>query len=159
MSFYQKHRELILYFTFGIITSVVSLGVCFLTLKLGVRFFHDENGEPTELLDVLGSTTQWVSGVLVAFFTNKKWVFKSAHNGTQSTARQLVIFSGGRVLTFLLEVAVNLASIFAFDVFGYAPISLLGIAITSRVLAKLISSVIIVVSNYLISKWLVFKAR
>ncbi len=158
-AFYQKHKEIILYLAFGLITTVVSLGVCFLTLKIGVIFLHDENGQPTEILDIIGSTTQWISGVLVAFFTNKKWVFTGAHDGTQSTLRQLAIFSGGRVATYFVEVVVNLAAIFAFDSLGYTPFSIVGISITSRVWAKLISSVIIVISNYLISKLIVFKKR
>ena len=52
---YRKHKEIILYLLFGIITTVASLGACYLTLKLGVIFIHDENGEPTELLDIIGS--------------------------------------------------------------------------------------------------------
>ncbi len=158
-AFYQKHKQLILYFAFGIITTVVSLGVCYLTLKVGVLFLHDENGEPTELLDILGSTTQWVSGVLVAFITNKKWVFTDADRGTRSTFYQLSKFAGGRVLTYFLEVAVNLLAIFGFEALGYKPFAVLGIAVTVRTLAKLISSVIVVLSNYFISKWFVFKVK
>ncbi len=158
-AFYQKHRQLFLYFAFGIITTVVSLGACYLTLKLGVRFLHDENGEPTELLDILGSTTQWISGVLVAFVTNKKWVFTDADRGTRSTFCQLTKFAGGRVVTYFVEVAVNLAGIFIIESLGYKPFELVGIAITARTVAKLVSSVIVVLSNYFISKLFVFKAK
>ncbi len=158
-AFYQRHRVPIRYFAFGIITTVISLGACYLTLKLGVLLLHDENGEPTELLDILGSTTQWVSGVLVAFITNKKWVFTDADRGTRSTLYQLSVFAGGRVLTYFVEVAVNLAGIFALESLGYKPFYIIGIAITERTLAKLASSVIVVASNYFISKWLVFKAK
>ncbi len=158
-AFYLKHKEIILYMAFGMITTVVSLGACFVTLKVGIIFLHDENGEPTRLLDILGSTTQWISGVLVAFFTNKKWVFTKAHDGTQSTLRQLSMFAGGRVVTYFIEVAVNLFTIFALESLGYMPFTLVGISITSRVWAKVVSSVIIVISNYLISKLIVFKKR
>ena len=53
--FYSKHKQLILYLVFGFITTVASLFACYATLKIGVVFLHDENGEPTELLDILGS--------------------------------------------------------------------------------------------------------
>ncbi len=158
-AFYDKHKQLILYFSFGIITTVVSLGVCFLTLKLGVVFLHDENGEPTELLDILGSTAQWLSGVLVAFVTNKKWVFTGADRGTRSTLSQLTKFAGGRVLTYFLEVIVNLASIALLESIGYKAFTLIGISVTARVWAKLISSVIIVITNYFISKLFVFRNK
>ncbi len=157
--FCGKHREIILYLLFGVITTVISLGACYITLKVGVLFIHDENGEPTRLLDVLGSTFQWISGVAVAFVTNKKWVFTEAERGASSTAKQLLKFAGGRVFTYFLEVAVNLCSIAAFDAIGYRAFEAFGLSVTSRFLAKIISSVIIVVTNYFISKLIVFKNK
>ena len=156
-NFYEKHKQLILYLLFGILTSVVSLAACYVTLKLGVRVMHDENGQPTELLDILGSTAQWVSGVLVAFLTNRKWVFTEHKVGTKNAFVQLAKFSGGRVCTYFIEVAVNLGAIVALESLGYVPFSLLGFAITVRVWAKLVSSIIVIVSNYFISKLLVFR--
>lgn len=157
---YEKYKEIILYLFFGVVTTVASLAVCYLTLKVGVIFWHNEKGEPTRLLDVLGSVLQWVSGVLVAFYTNKKWVFTKAQKGKTSTARQLAAFSGARVSTLLLEIVINLAVIAIFDSLGYvAPtISLVffSFALTSRIWAKLISSVLVVVSNYFLSKFFVF---
>ena len=118
---YQKHKEIILYLVFGVITTVVSLGVCYLTLKLGVLFepLRDEAGEPTELLDVIGSITQWVSGVLVAFFVNKRYVFTGSETGRQANLKQLAIFSGGRVATLFVEIVINLGVIAVLDALGY----------------------------------------
>ena len=157
--FCKKHRQLILYLLFGAVTTVASLTACFLTLKLGVIFIHDENGEPTELLDVLGSTAQWIAGVTVAFFTNRKWVFTEAEHGAASTAKQLLKFAGGRVATYFLEVAVNLGAIAAFEALGYRTFEIFGISVTSRVWAKIISSFLVVVVNYFISKLIVFRNK
>ena len=154
-AFYKNHKELVLYLLFGFITTVVSLLACYLTIKIGVIWIHDENGDPTEFLDVLGSTTQWVSGVAVAFITNKLWVFSEAKKG--KTGAQFVKFAGSRVLTYFLEVIINLAAIAGIDALGYREFSLLGLVISSRIWAKLISSVFVVVSNYYISKLFVFK--
>ena len=162
-SFYEKHKELVLYFTFGIITTVASLGACWLTLKFGVLIWHDEKGEPTEFLDVLGSTVQWVVGVLVSFFTNKKWVFVCAERGMKASAKQLLKFSGSRVGTYLLEVVINLGVIALFELLGYrAPVlTLFGmrLVLTSRLWAKAVSSVLVVIANYFISKLFVFKKK
>ena len=157
--FYIKHKEIILYLIFGLVTTVASLLACFVTLKIGVIFLHDENGEPTELLDVIGSTVQWVAGVLVAFITNKKWVFTYADHGKMSTAKQLSKFAGGRVITYFVEVFVNLTTIALFEYFGYKAFIMIGISITSRVWAKIISSVIVVIANYFLSKLFVFKKK
>ena len=110
-AFYRKHKQIILYLLFGALTTVVSLTTCYITLKIGVIFMHDENGEPTRLLDVLGSTFQWISGVTVAFITNKKWVFTEAEKGISSGARQFAKFASGRIVTYFLEVGVNLGAI------------------------------------------------
>ena len=152
-----------MYLVFGVITTVVSLAACFATLKVGVAFLHDEQGEPTELLDIIGSTVQWISGVLVAFFTNKFWVFKGAEHGARASLRQFGVFCSSRVGTYFLEVAINLAGIAAFDFFGYKAILIsifgLDVDLTSRFWAKVISSILVVISNYYISKLLVFKKK
>ena len=159
---YKKHRLIIRYLLFGFITTVVSLGICYLTLKIGVALgMCDEKGDPTKLLDILGSTTQWISGVLVAFFTNKLWVFEGAEHGVRATAKQLIVFSGSRVGTYFMEMLLNLGLIALFVMLGYRTISLnvfgIGFDITERVWAKLLTSVVIVIANYYISKLLVFK--
>ena len=160
---YIKHKEIILYLAFGLITTVVSLLACFATLKIGVVFLHDENGEPTELLDILGSTMQWISGVLVAFVTNKKWVFTNAERGAKQTVKQLLSFSGSRVVTYFVEVVVNLGVIALLELVGYKtitlPLVIISIPLTSRIWAKGVSSVIVVISNYFISKLIVFRNK
>ena len=155
--FYQKHREMILYLIFGFITTVASLFACFVTLKIGVIFLHDEKGEPTELLDIIGSTVQWISGVTIASITNKKWVFSDAEKGAASTVKQLAKFSSGRVVTYVIEVLINLGMIAALEALGYRAFAILGISVTARVWAKVVSSIFVFVSNYFISKLLVFK--
>jgi putative flippase GtrA len=124
---------------------------------------HDEAGEPTELLDIIGSTVQWVSGVLVAFITNRLWVFTYAEKGFKAGLKQLAVFSGSRVGTYFIEVAINLGVIALFDAFGYVAPTLnlvvVSFALTSRVWAKVVSSVVVVISNYFISKLLVFRKK
>lgn len=162
---YVKYKEIILYLVFGVITTAVSLACCFITLKVGVLFdfFRGADGEPTELLDIIGSITQWVSGVLVAFYTNKKWVFTDSEKGKRATLKQLITFSGARVATLFVEIVINLGTIALFDLAGYKPVALdlvfISIALTSRLWAKAVSSVVVVVSNYFISKFFVFNKK
>lgn len=160
---YLKNKQIILYLFFGVVTTVVSIAVCFLTLKIGVKFINDGNGQPNELLDVIGSTTQWVSGVIVAFFTNKWWVFTEAEKGRRAGIKQFGVFAGSRIGTYFLEVVINLLIIKVFELCGYVAVTLtifkLGIELTSRFWAKMISAVLVVISNYYISKLLVFKEK
>ena len=161
---YEKHKLVIKYLTFGFITTVVSLLICYITVKSAALVWHDEKGDPTQIADILGSVTQWVSGVLVAFFTNKLWVFTQAEHGAKATLRQLALFSGARVGTFFVEAIVNLGIIWLLDdIIGInAPVIPLGsfdFELGSRIWAKIVSSVIVVVANYYISKLVVFKKK
>ncbi len=156
-------KQLILYLLFGVVTTVFSLAACYITLKLGTKIWHDEQGDPTPLVDILGSTAQWVVGVLVAFVTNKKWVFTEAEHGVRSGFRQLLMFSGARVVTYFVEVGINLGVIALLDGLGYVEptISIVGLSIglSSRIWAKVVSSVVVVISNYFLSKLVIFRKK
>ncbi len=149
--------------SFGLLTTVISLLAWYLTLKLGVLIWHDENGEPTAFLDIMGSTAQWVFGVLVAFVTNKFWVFTDADRGIRVTLRQLAVFSGSRVATYIMEVLINLGGIALLELLGCPsiPVQLwfLSLTVDARLWAKLLSSILVVVCNYFISKLFVFRAK
>ena len=79
-AFYRKNELVIRYLLFGLITTVLSLLACYVTVKMAAVIWHDEKGDPNAIADTLGSVSQWVVGVLVAFFTNKLWVFKKKDN-------------------------------------------------------------------------------
>ena len=157
--FYSKHKEIINYFVFGVITTVASLAAWYLTMHVGVIFLHDEAGEPTTLLDAIGSTVQWVVGVAVAFVTNKKFVFVDAEKGVRVTIRQLVAFTGSRVLTYFMELFMNIGMIWVFEICGYRAFHLFGFEVTDRIWAKLITAVFVVLTNYVISKLFVFRKK
>lgn len=162
-AFLKKEKQLICYLLFGLITTVVSLLAWYLTLHYGVAIWADENGDPTPFLDILGSTSQWVSGVLVSFVTSKLWVFTEADKGWRVSLRQFTAFISSRLLTYFLEVVINLGAIealeslncpsFTLNVFSH------GFDVDARLWAKVISSVIIVFTNYFISKIFVFRIK
>lgn len=158
-----QKKQLILYLIFGGVTTVCSLLACYLTLKFGVLIFHDEKGEPTAFLDVLGSTTQWIVGVVVAFVTNKRWVFVDAERGRRATVRQFGVFAGARAGTYVLEVVLNLTFIAVLEILHYRtptfPLFGQEIAISARLWAKALAAVAIVIANYFISKLFVFRRK
>ena len=157
--FYSKHKEIINYFVFGIITTVASLAAWYATISFGVFFMADETGDPTMLLDAIGSTVQWIVGVVVAFITNKKFVFVDAERGVWVTIRQLTAFTGSRVLTYFLELFMNIGMIWVFETLGYVSFELLGFEVTERIWAKLLTAVVVVLTNYVVSKLFVFKRK
>ena len=159
-----RKKQLILYLLFGLLTMVCSLLAWYLTLRFGVLIVHDEKGDPTAILDVLGSTAQWIVGIVVTFTTNKKWVFREAEHGIRAATKQFGIFCSSRVLTYFLEVGVNLGIIALLEqlIHYRAPIlHVLGhdVEMSARIWAKLISSIVVIVANYFVSKLIVFRKK
>ena len=155
---YEKHKEFVLYALFGVVTTVASLGAWYLFMSIGGIFWNTADGKTPTWLHVAGSTVQWVVGVIVAFVTNKKWVFLDADKGVGVTVRQFLTFSGSRLLTYFIEIFMNLGLI---ALMGLLPHKIAGFGIFGLALgdlaAKVLTTVVIVILNYVFSKLIVFR--
>ena len=80
-----------------------------------------------------------------AFFTNRIWVFNSPTNTWREFFRQMTAFFGGRFATFLLETVILLVFV-----------SALGF---NELIIKILAQFIVLISNYIISKLIVFKDK
>lgn len=130
---YSKHKEVLLYLFFGGLAVFLNLGLfVFFTKNLGWG-------------DLFANIIDWVICVLFQFITNKTWVFDAGTDSTKGLVAQLAGFFGGRLLTLLLEELI------------------LGIFIVSlhwnRIGVKLAAQIFVIVSNYVISKFFVFKKK
>ena len=161
---YEKHKEIILYLIFGVLTTFVGWFVYFVILipgkmLLGIPAEDTSSGRYLALYTV-AQIVQWVAAVLFAFFTNRKFVF-DGENG-DSVWKQLLVFSSGRLLTFGADYlvtflgAIGLSALFpalsAFLFFGRA-------WNLNEILAKFVAAAIVIVCNYFFSKFLVFRKR
>lgn len=171
--FYKKHREVILYLVFGAFTTVVSLLMYYLTFvvaqkALGISLENKQSGTYIAVYSV-AQILQWVSGVVFAFVTNKKWVFTDSDKSIP-LYKQLGIFATGRVATFFLDYGLTYVGVIIFnrllngadypvnivlDLFGHHFGTVLHI--NAEFISKVIVSVIVVVTNYFISKIFVFR--
>ena len=100
-----------------------------------------------------------IIAVLFAFFTNKKWVFTDADRDV-STLKQLSVFAGGRLVTLGLDALVTFGTVALLQSAGYLEFTvniLISLTVTADLIAELVASVIVVVTNYFISKLFVFK--
>lgn len=161
----KKHREVVMYLVFGVLTTLLSWVVYFAVLWVWKGIFSLPVDDTSSGLYIAGYTVaqvvQWIAAVLFAFFTNRKWVFTEADRDV-SVPVQLVKFSGGRVVTFFIDYAVTL-----FAAMGAAALIP---ALTSVVLfgrewnlaeigAKVLAAVIVIICNYIFSKIFVFKNK
>jgi len=131
-----KYREQIAYLFFGVLTTLINWIVFTSFIHLGVML-------------IISNIVSWLAAVIFAFFTNKWWVFKSTTKGFKSTLNEGLAFLASRLLTGVFELI--LVPVFVqFGVDGM-------IFNTEGLDAKILVSIAVVIGNYFISKFWIFK--
>ena len=122
------NKEVILYIIFGILTTIVNYVVYIL-----MRNF----------LDILSSNLiAWFISVLFAYVTNRRYVFNASNN----IKKEILSFYSSRVFTLIIE------SILMLIIW-----QLLLSSFISEKIFKIIANIIVIILNYILSKFLVFK--
>ena len=127
----QKHRDILLYLIFGVLTTLVNYAV-YLPL-------YNFAGVSAALSNALA----WVAAVAFAFLTNKPFVFGSHDWRPKTLLPELGKFLGCRVGTGLLETAILFLTV---DLLHW-----------NGNFWKLATNVLVIIGNYVASKLLVFK--
>ncbi|MCR5421654.1 MAG: GtrA family protein [Lachnospiraceae bacterium] len=135
LDIYKKHKEGIDYLFWGGIAFVLSMFLFW--LFTGV-FGWDE---------VFANNVDWVICVIFTFLTNKLFVFRSKVRSASGIAREFVSFVAARVFTLVLE---DLVIWIGCDKLGYD----VGMG---KLAVKLIGQFIVIVTNYVLSKLIIFK--
>ncbi len=152
--FFKEHKEIILYLVFGVLTTAVGFGSYFIILWIcRLAGFCGADGEPTDAARLVAQVLQWILSVLFAYYTNKKWVFEYRTDGKEIGS--LVKFASSRLLTLLLDTIIVLLMIHLLDLLKYETVWL----ITADVIAKTVSAVFVIIGNYVISKFWVFRKK
>lgn len=129
---FLKYKEVVLYLFFGGCTTVINI----VTYGLSYGVMHVANVPSTILA--------WVTAVVFAFYTNRRFVFESKATDAAERWREFVSFFGCRILTGILDVAIMA---FAVDLMGW-----------NGLVWKVLTNVIVVVLNYIASKFFIFKS-
>ena len=156
---FKKYREIIVYLFFGVVTTAVSMATYFAILAGAEHLLAISPSDAKfNAVRLVAQLLQWVVGVLVAFFTNKKWVFNAGGTGTTETVRELSKFALGRVGTLGLDTLLTFGTVWVLDAAGYVPFKLI-LTFTADLWSKIVASIVVIISNYVISKYLVFKKK
>lgn len=134
---YYKYEEKWMYLLFGGLTTVISI-----VTKLIV--FWVISGEP-KWESTAGVVISWIFAVTFAFFTNKKYVFKSETKTKEEFWKVFFSFYGARLATFFMEEAI-------FVVFC-------DVMHLNKTVITFLSQVLIFVANYVLSKVFVFRKK
>ena len=156
---FDKYREIITYIFFGIITTAVSMGVYFAILLFAEHIGKISPNESTfNVVRLVAQMIQWVAGVLVAFFTNKKWVFNAGGTTKRETMCELLNFSLGRIGTLGLDTALTFGTVWVLNALNYVPFKFI-LTFTADLWSKIVASIVVIIANYVISKFFVFKKK
>ncbi len=136
------NRETGMYLLFGILTTVINY---FLFWAIITEF-----GEGTALL---ANVVAFIASVAFAYITNKIFVFQSKSWEKEVLIKEICSFSGARILSFAFEEAGLLLCIHWLKV---GRLEFWGIG--GVMLAKILLSFVVVLVNYVLSKFLIFKS-
>jgi len=130
-----KYEEIIAYLIVGVLTTIVSWGACF----VAELFLDPDQTVQNAIINTIG----WVAGVVFGYFTNRKFVFKSTN---PEMLKEFTVFAGGRVSTWILDIVIMFVTV--------------NLIHMNYWVAKIfISSVLVMIANYVLSKLFVFKKK
>ena len=133
-AFYKKHREVIVYILLGGVATLLNWVTAFL-----LQFCLDEQ---VVWQNGVINTLAWIVSNAYAYLALRKWVFRSRD---KHIVKECARFFGSRIFTWILEVVLMAVAVNALHLNFW--------------LSKIISGLIVFVTNYLLSKLLVFHKK
>lgn len=140
-----KLKEIFSYLFFGFLTTLISI------LTFGL--FNAALGEKLYLINNIFS---WVISVAFAFVTNKIYVFRSLEWNVKILRTELFGFVGARIFSLVLEEA-GLFLLMDIIKFNSFETRVLSFSITGGFISKIIMQIVVVITNYFFSKFIIFK--
>ncbi len=127
---YEKYKDLIPYGIFGVLATAVNIGAYWISAHpLGIG--------------VMPSTViAWIAAVIFAYFTNRTWVFHSKVTGFGPVMKEMLSFFGCRLATGLVDYVIMFVFV---ELLHY-----------NDVVIKVIANIIVIILNYVASKWFIF---
>ena len=126
---YKRYKSILLYIFFGGLTTVVSIG----SFTLFDLWLHMD--------PLIANVLSWILAVLFSYVTNRIWVFESRKTGAL-VFKEMASFFAGRLVTLGIEELLLLVFVTMLSF--------------NSVLVKTLGQIVVLVLNYLISKFLVF---
>lgn len=129
----KRYQDIILYLFFGGLTTVVNV--------VSYAFFAKVLGFGTFFSTVIA----WFLSVLVAYLTNRKWVFHSEAKGFKEVAREVVSFFSCRIATGVVDWVIMLAFVDGLHL--------------NDIVIKIVANVVVIILNYVASKLVIFAKK
>lgn len=133
INIYTNYQEIINYLIFGVLTTIISLLTYYI---LTLTIITPTNPYLLQLANIIS----WIASVTFAYITNRKYVFKSKNN---NKIKEISKFTISRIATLIMDMLTMF----------------IGVTLLKKDdrIIKILSQIIVVISNYILSKILVFK--
>lgn len=133
-AFLKRRKSVIFYFIFGGITTTLNVLIYLL--------FYDM----LEMSNVISNIIAWfVAKVVVAFFTNKFFVFESKAASKKGVVGEFLSFMGCRVATGLLDLGIMFVMVDWLK--------------QNALFWKVVVNILVIILNYVTGKWIVFRKK
>lgn len=129
----EKYWDIVTYLVFGVLTTVVNYLVYLPLYNL------------LGLSAAVSNVIAWAAAVAFAYLTNKPFVFRSHDWSMQTVLPELGKFVSCRIASGAMETGIIFVTV---DLFGW-----------NGNIWKLVTSVLVVILNYIFSKLIVFKQK
>lgn len=133
---WKKYEEIITYLIVGGITTVISWAAMFAWNYI----VYGNPMYPTRMQNYVLSTVNWAVGVIVAYFLNRRFVFKS-HVPMKEEIPKFVV---SRLSTLVMDIVVR---------------QILGALGVNIIVTTVISAILVIIGNYIFSKLFVFNKK
>ncbi len=127
----QKYYDILAYLFFGVLTTVLNYIIylpCYNVLHLSAS---------------VSNVIAWVFAVVFAYLTNKPFVFRSYDWSAQTVIPEFTKFVGGRIASGVMETVIIFLTV---DLLRW-----------DGNIMKLVTSVLVVIMNYITSKFIAFR--
>lgn len=136
---YRKYEEVWNYLIFGFLAFVVNMAAYWVSAKaMGAS-------SDTPLKVQIATAIAWVVAVIFAYWTNHSFVFKTKLHSMQDFYKEFGAFLSARIITYVMEIIIM-----------FVLPTMLGV---NDLISKLVSNVIVIISNYIFSKLWIFKKK
>ncbi len=132
LKLWDRYKDIFWYCFFGGLTTLVNIAVFYVFSDVIILHY------------MIANAIAWIVAVLFAYVTNRTWVFKSKTKGFSNILIECITFMGFRLLSLGMEMIILFVMI---DMIGM-----------DQMITKLVTQIVVIVANYVFSKWIIFKA-
>ena len=127
----MKYKPLIAYLFFGVCTTITNLIVYYLCSHI------------FNFSTMISTTIAWFFAVVFAYLTNKIWVFDCKSWEKNIVIKEVVSFFSCRILTGILDLIIMTVCV--------------DFLLFNDLIIKIISNLLVIILNYIASKFVIFK--